>query len=384
MTTEAFKASGIELSNSEGMIVTKAVTMPDGKSVNVSGLKGALPGGGDFFPDVGWDYNPGDHQAAAARLESIREEKALMAKRAQKAAQAAVDKPLPEPVPEPFDTSTPAGKWHQPAWEGAPKWLRDVVVREQNINVVSVKTTATATAGHTIDTDGLQLTQPVDLSTWRHEMGHILDFKLGSQGQYVSTSPEISKAIDALGDELHQVWQLKSTQASNYNDAALAMIKSPEKAVLAAAYALGLNHVDVIDLVRTSTLLLDSSNPSDWNSPQRAAIGRLLHALKIKDVERAIALCVPDMSTRQWQVDGALVALSDLVGASTLNRVCAYQSGYYGHEDDYYAKGPDYRYTEVFANLTALAGHNKPAWWALIKHLAPDLASVYEQVVTSK
>ena len=52
MTEDEFKASGIELSNSDGMIVTRTVTMPDGKSVNVSGLKGALPGGGDFFPDV--------------------------------------------------------------------------------------------------------------------------------------------------------------------------------------------------------------------------------------------------------------------------------------------------------------------------------------------
>jgi SPP1 gp7 family putative phage head morphogenesis protein len=86
LTETEFQALGIELSNSEGMLVTKEVTMPDGRKIPVTGLKGILPDGGDFFPDVGWDYNPGDYRAAKARLESIQEEKAAMAKRAEKAA----------------------------------------------------------------------------------------------------------------------------------------------------------------------------------------------------------------------------------------------------------------------------------------------------------
>jgi len=43
-----------------------------------------------------------------------------------------------------------------------------------------------------------------------------------------------------------------------------------------------------------------------------------------------------------WNMDGALASLSDLVGASTLNRAAGYQNGYAGHSDQYYRNTPGF------------------------------------------
>lgn len=365
MTEDEFKASGIKLSNSDGILITKEVVLRDGKSVKVTGLKGVLPGGEDFFPDVGWDYNPGDYRAAEERLASLTDQKALMAKRAQKAAQAAVDKlppkPAPIPAPEPFDISTPAGKWHKPAWDGAPKWLRDVVVREQAVAVQARSKTAWARGGELIDTDGRSLDSR-GLTTWRHEMGHILDYRLGGGGRYASSSKPFTQASAA---DAAAILQAKAARPQ------LAEITS-----LPASAWQTLSQDDFMAIImRASGASLDV-NPAQWPANVQQINRWMQHALDTRDAELFVAALMSAGSN-----DAVYYSLADLVGSATLNKACNPLKHFPGHSDKYYAKAAFYSYTEAFANLTALAGHSLPAWWTITQRLFPNLTAIYEQLI---
>ncbi|ASM76388.1 hypothetical protein VITFI_CDS0609 [Vitreoscilla filiformis] len=390
MTEDEFQGLGIELSNGEGMIVTKTVTMPDGRKVKVTGLKGILPGGGDFFPDVGWDYNPGDYRAAKTRLESVAEEKAAMAKRAKKAARAKVDATPPEPLkpaePPPFDASTEAGTWHQPAWAGAPAWLRDVVLREQAVSVQRLdKNGAWAFVGRLIDMDGHSPTAARSQSTWRHEFGHILDYRLGQGKGYISSTDPFTSAADRDAAALTAAVVQRAQNMAAYASDAAQIAAAPERALLDACAAMGMTPDDLRRVMQSTPH--DISAPATaWPTTLRRDVFIMVDALKARDVERFLRRAVGTTgaaSRAAYAIDGALVSLADLVGALTRNAVCSPSMGYPGHSDAYYAGHSHRSATEAFANLTALAGHSA-GWWKIVTHLMPNLAALYERTITAR
>lgn len=390
MTEEEFRASGLTLRSDEEMLISKEFIARDGHKFTAQGLRDVLEGGGDFFPDEGWDYNPGDHLATKARLENIREEKALMAKRAQKAAQAAVDKlppkPAPIPAPEPFDISTPAGKWHKPAWDGAPKWLRDVVVREQDVGVQQNATqTAWALDGHTIDMDGHTPTARQSQNTWRHEFGHILDWRVGGGGNFASSGPAFHAAATAAAAALSEASALRrvgtNATIAAYNRAVASMMADPQQALQSACAAVNLSVDDFIALLK-STPRYSSAPFAEWPPELLRSVAGMLDALTRRDVESFLRRAGHSSA---YNIDGATNSLSDLVGALTRNDVCSPEDGFPGHSTSYYTIGGTYRQnSEAFANLTALAGHPTRGWWAIVSYLMPDLARIYERTLTQR
>jgi len=82
--------------------------------------------------------------------------------------------------------------------------------------------------------------------------------------------------------------------------------------------------------------------------------------------------------------DGSLAMLSDLAGAATKNRVVGHADGWWGHSTSYYNQAGYKQYTEVFANLTALAGHPNAYWWEVVRLLMPRTAGMYRQIIEDK
>lgn len=70
LTADEVKAKGLTVENGADRIVTKEVQLgKDGPTVTVQGLKGAGLNGKDvFWPDPGWDYNPGETPSRARTL----------------------------------------------------------------------------------------------------------------------------------------------------------------------------------------------------------------------------------------------------------------------------------------------------------------------------
>lgn len=386
MTADEFTALGIELSDSEGMLFTTTVTMRDGRKIPVTGLKGILPDGGNFTPDAGWDYNPGDQLAAKTRLESVLEEKAAMAKRAEKAARAKVDAVPPKPTePTPFDTSTDAGKWHQPAWEGAPPWLRDVVLREQVCSVQHLdKNGAWAFVGRLVDMDGHSPTAARSQSTWRHEFGHILDYRLGQGKGYISSTAPFTSAADRDAAALTAAVVQRAQNMAAYASDAAKIAAAPEHALRDACAAIGMTPDD-LRLVMQSTPHDISAPATAWPTTLRRDVFIMIDALKARDVEQFLRRAVGTgaASRTAYGIDGAMVSLADLVGALTRNAVCSPSMGFPGHSDAYYASHSHRSATEAFANLTALAGHSA-GWWKIVTHLMPNLAALYERTITAR
>lgn len=166
-----------------------------------------------------------------------------------------------------------------------------------------------------------------------------------------------------------------------YRKAALAMRADPKATFDNLTRQLGSSTQDVVDMLRSSSMHVTglSDDVNGWPVNVLDDLSQMLTSLLRRDIEHFIGIALRHKSA--WRTDGALIALSDLAGAATRNKTCAPTAGFYGHPDAYYEKSISNAYTEVFANLTALAGNRLPGWWSIIKHLSPTLATEYERTI---
>lgn len=320
--------------------------------------------------------------------------------------------PAPPPVPTArgtFDTSTEAGRWHQKSFNAAPDWLRDVVAREQAVQVEFRGGTAYAARSLAINMGDVQVNEDgrtipaIDSlarqSTWRHEFGHILDARLAA-GRYRSSERDFPAAqhTDAVlleaaagkGRPSQALTAAQDARAAEYLGVADTVIDAPnrDKALEGLANRAGVDYKQFMSVVAESTLL------ENTGIGYHVRIGKMLKAVELGDAEefirQAVFLTPQDLQPANdvwklrhasWRKDGAFAALSDLVGSATRNKVAGHHDGFFGHSDAYYAQASLMAPTESFANLTALAGHANRYWWELVKRFAPNMAREFEAII---
>ncbi|MFZ2986597.1 phage minor head protein [Ideonella sp.] len=387
LTPAQVEAMGLSVSNGASMVVTKDVQVggADGPMVTVRGVKGMGPGGKDFFPDPGWDYNPGAFGARSAHIDRVAEQKtANVTERSQAGPQVRIR----------FNARTKAGQWHQSSFDNAPDWLRNLVVQEQTVKVQARSNGAWARGGDLVDTDHLVLDSDYGRSVWRHEFGHVLDHRLADgRNSYISSSDAFAaplrKDASAVLSKAREHRALYSQVDEEFQSLDPAAVLDRLRA-LAADCKIEFEAFE--GLVRESLVVAPGGLAADMGMDSASRVARLMHAVNVGDAEGFVRMAtyldsdsspaIRTLRKASWRKDGSLTMLADLVGSSTKNLACSPDDGFAGHSDAYYARAELFQWTESFANMTSLAGHPVPYWWSIVKRFFPEGASAYERIVT--
>ncbi len=325
------------------------------------------------------------------------------------------------PARKPFDTSTPAGKWHAVGFDRSAGWIRDAVLKTQAVAVQhDAPKGAWARRGTLVEMDGMSKTDHEGPVVWRHEFGHILDYRVGSKakpGTYRSEHDDYLAAMRADADRLLAIHGRTRKQADKLAaDAAfegVKAIKAGAFAILAgvegaaregvarrflAGYAdrAGIGLDDFLGFLAAESFVLSLpdgvSNPNAvgriavaLDAVARGDVERFLIAVNIMD-ERAVSAEGVQVGFKAWSERGVTLGmLSDLVGAATRNKVCDHDSRvWFGHSTRYYKEATHRQGTETFANLTAIAAHESPVWWTLAESFAPNMARLFRRIIDTE
>jgi len=356
--------------------------------------------------DPGFDRNPGQDVGAGLRRVLV-EKVQVLPPPARKVARPA--------TVQDFNPKTSAGRWHTESWTGTPDWLRDVVKREAFVNArAASKSGAWARGGQVIDMDGEARGTANAQSVWRHEFGHILDWRAARAANlsdsYISQSKPF---VDAMRDDAQRLvataphstgMMLRRTDSDQVYDRVAERVNDTpleqrEALLRDMAKAARVDFDELYRLLDQSTRALAQMGDGDPITSIGGAsrIGRIIEAIRIGDGEGFVRWATTKDRAEEandrngiwntsvalaWRKDGSIAAFSDLIGAVTKNIACDFAAGYAGHPAKYYAKRPTYGYgTEAFANLTSLAGHPNPLWWELTQRFAPRSAAVFKTLI---
>lgn len=310
-----------------------------------------------------------------------------------------------------FNPSTQAGRWNLAAFDDAADWIRNKVLDDPEVDVKFEAKDAYAWLGKLIDMDGLKLDTKNGQSVWRHEFGHIIDVRMGTEATYRSSHRDFLLAMDAdaktllsgsaKGRPSKAIDARKAELTQAYESAEQRLVDTPREKraeVLAEmAVVAGLDFDGFLSVVRDSTLVLDVQGVESVANAARLA--KMIEAVRQGDgegflrwasykdeIDLMVATRSYDRDTIKkhgdsWRKDGSMSSLSDMMGAATRNKVSDFKRGFPGHTDQYYREYGPRQATEAFANLTALAGHENRYWWTLARRFAPNMADLYRLII---
>lgn len=351
--------------------------------------------------DPGWDHNPGLN-----RLEHLKK----LGREKLRALPAGIRPSDSTLVPERefFEGKSREMEWHRAAFDSAPRALKMVVQGAARIEVQQTpRSGAWAQAGRRIEMGSYSTDDAQGRGTWRHEFGHILDVQLGNREQgwpYFSGSEAWHAARDADAKRMKEasgkgrrskaLEQRQAKRAAEYEAVREAAIRSAgdgfERLLMTLAEEAGASYAGFIRAMRRETILFpDERQPGALGAGARARLAEALVALTKGDPEHFVAMLL----FRDLGVDGfaqkrqayrraeVLGMLSDLAGATTMNKVAGYHMGFPGHSDSYYRRSPYARGTEAFANITALMGHEFEFWHLVVRMMAPNQVAEWDALI---
>lgn len=325
-----------------------------------------------------------------------------------------------------FDPDTPEGAYHVPAWKDSPEWLRRVVVKEQNVELTRTKGEGCyAVAGRRINMSVSYDDNPGTIggsATWRHEFGHILDVRIASDTQrlagviedaravnggapgYISSTRSFTIALENDGAALykagkHRIHSQRTEKLKSYDETRDLLVDMGSKAEREAYLSERANAIGFeVDELRNA-VSAQGGALVDESLAGQMRMAKLIKALEEKDAETFVMQLLGKLTDDELRImpasdfsqyvkdvrragDSLIGNFSDLVGASSKNKVCSFKAGFFGHSPSYYRDRPGYGYqTEAFANLTALAGDANPAWWKITERLFPEVSGLFKRII---
>lgn len=313
-----------------------------------------------------------------------------------------LDKPAPKEVKAGAEyENTLTGQWHTQAFKGSRKAVTDVAKKIQNLDVVNEGGGAWARQDKVINMSSLKLTERKAQNTWRHEFGHIVDYRRGgsrwgyasSREEYVQvmkSDAENLKAVHGVGKRKKVIEQVRKNKLDSKNriESTLAFDANPR---LSPAERVEFNKVLAkeadLDYDKLTNMLVQTTGDADFQSIGGAyRLANIIEAVRLGDAQTFMDFASfrhlgdPVIYRKTLLLDGWLNSFSDLVGAATRNRVLGFQNGYPGHSNGYYAQAPLFGPTETFANLTATYGHENKYVWEIVKRFTPNLANIYLEI----
>ena len=351
--------------------------------------------------DPGWDRNSGRGLATDPQDQLVEKVKPLPA---------SMKKAVEPIVRPPFDTSTEAGKWHDKAFAESPSWIRAAVLKNPDVRVeYGSKDGAFASLGKLINMGGHRdPSVAASAEVWRHEFGHIVDHRIGEKAgafkrsaadDYIQAQGRDRAALIEASGKGRASKAQKAREAElvkAYEDTREALIDAERAArplILAEmAQKAGVDFEAFVEAVRAGSLILEGVDLQSVGAAVR--LGKILKALELGDAESFVRFWTylgepGEAATRaaSWRRDGAIASLSDLIGATTSNKLAPHKGGFSGHSDSYYRARVIMgirtgEATEAFANLFALGGHRLAFWWAVVRRFTPAQADLFERIIT--
>ncbi|CAB5187183.1 Phage head morphogenesis domain containing protein [uncultured Caudovirales phage] len=293
-----------------------------------------------------------------------------------------------------FDMATEVGQWHQASFGGAADTIaKQVAASIQDITVKRTDKGAYASADRLINMDkAYDIASPLRQTTWRHEFGHIFDYRAGKgrNGYYRSASREFKLAREADRDSLLLATGCgrvsKATTArveqlrASYEEATQFAIDAGRDDFRKAAKAAGLDFDAFEGVLRDSTNLLENGGYDSLNN--RVRISKMMNAFKQGDPEEfinAAAKFGTDYQTANAVLnkDGIFGYFADMIGSATNNKVAGYESGFFGHSKTYYKSHGNE--VESYANLMTAFSHKNPYWMTIFERFAPQMSAEFKK-----
>lgn len=267
--------------------------------------------------------------------------------------------------------------WHKDSWpDYTPSWMDNAVVAYQDIRLTSVdKDGAYASGGRMINmpSEYVKGTHK-GRSTFRHEYGHIVDYRSNRSGYDPSSSrPDFRKAADS---DKRLINAAHRKTANNVPAVEFMSLEDVSSAVGVTAKEVREFGARQIPNFNTGPGFSDEAiRKALYSVSQRDPHGFLLHLLG----EENYARDMPRMlAVRKTMFD----SFTDLFGSLTRNKVLGYPA-FSGHDNKYYAeRAKNKPYVETFANLFDIASGD-PTLWKLVKHMLPKVAEAFEKVVAN-
>lgn len=312
--------------------------------------------------------------------------------------------------------TTEAGQWHAKSFDKSPDFIKSFVANTQDVSVSYQKAPKTAWAWRdtlvNMGKGGEQWRETKEgQATWRHEFGHIIDFRYGSvvqfgnlvKGRYLSSSTEFESRFSLDRNALLARYNKRNESLKKARDEEYLSVRnkfidndkeSRPKLLEDLAKSANINLEEFVEFLRVETFILEGSSIESLGVSVR--IGKMLKALELRDPEEFIRLAVfrdadstgPEFNSvrglRSWAKSGSLGMLSDLIGALTKNYVCGHKNGFFGHSDAYYRKSPSNANTEVFANAIDMLSNPNPLWAKIAKTFAPSTMQKMEEFINDK
>jgi SPP1 gp7 family putative phage head morphogenesis protein len=349
-----------------------------------------------LWSDVGWDYNPG--AAGAAQISDLVENKLeqLPAKLATVVRNEPV-KPVPPVVaqgPRYWDSTTPAGRWHEASFSNAPTWLKKKIAEVGDPK--EVKHTPGKTPSciwrQQIEMGSRGRTDQRAQATWRHEYGHHLDGNLDDKAMYVSSGARFSSAMAADSAQLVRGaghgHRGKTTDARRalmdqaYRDSAVEIGGRVDWHAWLAERLMkhGVDYAAAFHALRKHTVFANSLT----GDALVLRLARIATAFDLRDAQGLMDALLGKGNIREVSVCGRIgvcSSLSDLIGSVTRNKVAGRDLSGWGHSSRYYARHADLAGTEAWANLTCLHGEGGLFWKQVAEHFLPETNRAFLEVM---
>lgn len=349
-----------------------------------------------LWADPGWDYNPG--AAGAEQIAGLVDKK--LEKLPAKLAEVVRNEPIKAVPPVTvsakayWDSTTPAGRWHDASFVNAPDWLKSRIAAVGDPLVVKQTPGKTASCfwRQNIEMGSQGPGGQHAAETWRHEYGHHMDGNLHPHLTYASSDTGFSEALKA--DAKRLIAGSAHGRPSAAKDARRALLdQAYSDAGRAVAEALdweswiadrfkahGVDYLEALHALRKHTVFANTL-PGEALA-QRLA--RVVTAWELLDAQGLMDALLGNgfaPEVRACGFMGVCSNLSDLIGSVTRNKVSGRDLSGWGHSSAYYAKHESLAGTEVWANLTCLHGDGGLFWQQVLERFAPETNREFLKVV---
>lgn len=309
----------------------------------------------------------------------------------------------------PFDLTLDAGKWHNAAFKNASRdKARKVAATIQDIDVKTNVSAGTAHANSGKNVSISAASYPIDSrkgqDVWRHEFGHILDYRSGFKRiQLEASNPEIglklgkkmsfyrsdaddfvsARKIDAkklVSNSPNASMEMRQSLKRSYDEIGNAAQNYNADQIRVMASNANINVSKLEDAMRDTTLFFENGGYDVADT--RARLAKALVAYEKRDIETFI-------NEMAWHQTGLankkLISqksevwsyFSDAAGSMTNNKVAGLYKSVGGHTDAYLKQhGLN---NELYANLYAIYSQPNPVFWEIMKHFMPEVSSVFEK-----
>ena len=309
-----------------------------------------------------------------------------------------------KPKATPKSSAGVANEWHTSSFAGARQAVKRVANDNLDIDVINnSKKSAYAQGGSLINMPRDVKTRADYQNTWRHEFGHIIDFRRGgSPWGYASSRSAYRTAMKTDGENLKppagkgrrkgEIKKAQAVKAQFLTDLEDKLTNFESESRLRTqkdriAFNKKLAKDAGLDYDKLTKLLDDVTGESDFGTLGGAhRLARVIGAIERRDAEEFYNFASmkylgdPVINRKVYEYDGWLGSFSDMVGASTRNGVCSFHNRFPGHTDSYYAQSPFFAPTETFANMTATYGHKNKYAWEIVERFFPNLTKQYLEI----